>query len=124
MRGDGDLFKLPLPGARRRRTRRRPRTLEKRLEAIEKELRRLAEAAAEGPIDDELKPYWRMFERLRRYPTEKNASAAKRAYRFLAKRYHPDHGGNHHDFLRLKDAYDRALAVWRQVSVGRARRAQ
>ena len=30
----------------------------------------------------------------------------------LAKRYHADQGGIHHDFLRLKSAYDQAKAVW------------
>jgi aspartate-semialdehyde dehydrogenase len=58
--------------------------------------------------------YWQSFERLRRHPTEENARAAKRAFLFLAKRHHPDQGGGHHDFLRVKDAYDRALAVWRR----------
>jgi curved DNA-binding protein CbpA len=58
--------------------------------------------------------HWQSFERLRRHPTEENARAAKRAFLFLAKRYHPDQGGSHHDFLRVKDAYDRALAVWRR----------
>ena len=60
--------------------------------------------------------YWQSFERLRRQPTEENAKAAKRAYLFLAKRYHPDQGGTHHGFLRVKDAYDRALVVWRAVA--------
>jgi hypothetical protein len=60
--------------------------------------------------------YWQSFEQLRRHPTEENAKAAKRAYLFLTKRYHPDLGGNHHAFLRVKDAYDRALAVWRRVA--------
>jgi hypothetical protein len=60
--------------------------------------------------------YWQSFERLRRHPTEENAKAAKRAYLFLAKRYHPDQGGDHHAFLRVKDAYDGALAVWRRVA--------
>jgi hypothetical protein len=60
--------------------------------------------------------YWQSFERLRRYPTEENARAAKRAFLFLAKRYHPDQGGSHDGFLRVKDAYDRALAVWRHVA--------
>ncbi len=58
--------------------------------------------------------YWQSFERLRRHPTEENATAAKRAYLFLAKRHHPDQAGSHHVFLRVKDAYDRALAVWRR----------
>jgi chromosome segregation ATPase len=60
--------------------------------------------------------YWQSFEQLRRHPTEENAKAAKRAFLFLAKRHHPDQGGNHHAFLRVKDAYDRALAVWRRVA--------
>ena len=38
-----------------------------------------------------------------------------RAFLFLAKRHHPDQGGEHHDFLRVKHAYDRAFAVWRGV---------
>jgi hypothetical protein len=49
--------------------------------------------------------YWQSFEQLRRHPTEENAKVAKRAFLFLAKRYHPDQGGSHHDFLRLKDTY-------------------
>jgi hypothetical protein len=61
----------------------------------------------------QLANHWQAFELLRRQPSEDNAQAAKRAYLTLAKRHHPDQGGNHHDFLRLKDAYDRAKAVWR-----------
>jgi hypothetical protein len=57
--------------------------------------------------------YWQSFERLRRHPTEEHARAAKRAILFLAKRRHPDQGGTHHRFLRVKVADDRALAVWR-----------
>jgi hypothetical protein len=72
--------------------------------------RRKREQQAEEAI------YWQLFERLRRHPTEENAKAAKRAFLLLAKRHHPDQGGTHHDFLRLKDAYDRALAVWRRVA--------
>ena len=60
--------------------------------------------------------YWQSFERLRRHPTEENAKAAKRAFLFLAKRHNPDQGGSHTEFLRLKDAYDRALAVRRHVA--------
>lgn len=71
--------------------------------------RRKREQQAEEAI------YWQRFERLRRHPTQENAGAAKRAFRFLAKRYHPDQGGTHDEFLRVKDAYDRALAVWRRI---------
>jgi hypothetical protein len=60
--------------------------------------------------------YWQSLERLRRHPTDENAKVAKRAFLFLAKRHHPDQGGSHHDFVRVKDAYDRASAAWRRVS--------
>jgi hypothetical protein len=46
----------------------------------------------------------------------KYPKSAKRAFLFLAKRYHRDQGGSHHDFHRVKDAYDRALAVWRAAA--------
>ena len=61
----------------------------------------------------ELARHWQAFELLRRHPSQENAQAAKRAYLTLAKRHHPDQGGSHHDFLRLKDAYDRAKTAWR-----------
>jgi hypothetical protein len=57
--------------------------------------------------------YWQCFEVLRRHPTEENARAAKKAYLYLAKLHHPDMGGSHKQFLRVKDAYDRANAVRR-----------
>jgi len=60
--------------------------------------------------------YWQSFERLRRQPTQDNATAARRAFLFLAKRHHPDTGGTHHEFLRVKDAYDRAQAVWERLA--------
>jgi hypothetical protein len=53
---------------------------------------------------------------MRRQPSQENARAAKRAFLTLAKRHHPDQGGTHDEFLRLKDAYDRALAAWRRVA--------
>jgi len=58
--------------------------------------------------------YWQSFERLRRHPTEENAKTARRAFLCLAKRHHPDQGGSHAGFLRVKDAYDRALDAWRR----------
>jgi hypothetical protein len=54
--------------------------------------------------------HWQAFERLRRHPTHENAHAAKRAFLVLAKRYHPDTGGSHDEFLRVKSAYDLAKA--------------
>jgi hypothetical protein len=60
--------------------------------------------------------HWQAFERLRRDPTEENAKDAKRAFRFLALRLHPDQGGTHNDFIKLRAAYDRALAAWRPLA--------
>lgn len=57
--------------------------------------------------------HWQAFDRLRRFPNDENAQAAKRAFLLLAKRHHPDAGGSHQEFVRLKDTYDRAKAVWR-----------
>jgi chromosome segregation ATPase len=96
--------------------RRRIEATQARISIINEHIRLLARAEAERrkreqQAEDRL--YWRSFERLCRTPTEENARAAKRAFLFLAKRHHPDQGGAHHDFLRLKDAYDRALGVWR-----------
>jgi hypothetical protein len=74
-------------------------------EAVRKQRDRQAEEAM----------HWLAFDRLRRQPGDENAQAAKRAFLLLAKRYHPDAGGSHRDFLRLKDAYDRAKAAWRHA---------
>jgi hypothetical protein len=60
--------------------------------------------------------HWQSFVQLRRNPTEENAKAAKRAFLFLAKRHHPDQGGTHDGFLRLKEVYDRALEAWRDIA--------
>jgi ABC-type bacteriocin/lantibiotic exporter with double-glycine peptidase domain len=64
----------------------------------------------------ELARHWHAFELLRRHPSAENAQAAKRAFLTLAKHHHPDQGGSHQDFLRLKDTYDRARSVWRAGS--------
>jgi hypothetical protein len=66
----------------------------------------------------ELARHWQAFDLLRHHPSEENAQGAKRAFLTLAKHHHPDQGGSHHDFLRLKDAYDRARAVWRASGHG------
>jgi hypothetical protein len=90
-----------------------------RIRVIREHIQLLARAEAEGRKREqqaEEMHYWRSFAQLRRYPTEENARAAKRAYLFLAKRHHPDQGGTHDAFLRLKEAYDRAVAVWRRVA--------
>jgi hypothetical protein len=106
-------------GERRQVLRRRIEATATRIGVITTHLQRLAQAEVERRKREQLAEealYWQSFERLHRQPTEDNARAAKRAYLFLAKRHHPDQGGTHQDFLRLKDAYDRALAVWRRAA--------
>ena len=106
-------------GDRRQVIRRRIEATETRIGVITHHMQILARAEAERKKREQQAEeaiYWQCFERLRRHPTEENAKAAKRAFLFLAKRHHPDQGGSHHDFLRVKDAYDRALAVWRRVA--------
>lgn len=102
-------------GERRQVIRRRIEAAGHRLAVITAHLELLVRAEAERRKRErqaEEALYWQSFERLRRQPTEEHAAAARRAFLFLAKRHHPDVGGTHHDFLRLKDAYDRALAAW------------
>jgi hypothetical protein len=90
-----------------------------RIDVIAEHMDRLAKAEAERRMREQQAEealHWQSFDRLRRHPTEENAGAAKRAFRLLAMRHHPDQGGSHDGFLRVKDAYDRALAVWRRAS--------
>lgn len=75
---------------------------QQQLQALAEERRRQAEEAE----------HWQAIERLSRTPTAEHASAAKRAFRILALRLHPDQGGSHEAFVRLKAAYDRAMASW------------
>jgi hypothetical protein len=106
-------------GERRRVIRRRIEAARARGAVIREYLRRLDLAEAERRKRErqaEEAAHWQSFERLRRQPTEENAKAAKRAFLFLAKRHHPDQGGTHDGFLRLKDSYDRALAAWRRAA--------
>lgn len=106
-------------GERRQVIRRRIDATEARIGVITAHMQLLAHAEAERRKREQQAEealYWQSFERLRRHPTEENAKAAKRAFLFLAKRHHPDQGGTHHDFVRVKDAYDRALAVWRRAA--------
>jgi hypothetical protein len=77
-----------------------------RLQARESEIKR-------REAETELAKHWQAFEWLRRHPTPEHAQAAKRAFLTLAKHHHPDQGGSHDDFLRLKETYDRAKAAWR-----------
>jgi hypothetical protein len=41
----------------------------------------------------------------------------KRAFDVLTKRHQPDQGGTHEGFLRLNDAYYRAMAAFRHAAV-------
>ncbi len=105
-------------GQRRQVLRRRIEATKARIGVITRHMQLLAQAEVgrrrrEQQAEEAV--YWQSFEQLRRHPTKENAQAAKRAFLFLAKRHHPDLGGSHHDFLRLKDAYDRALAIWRRA---------
>jgi hypothetical protein len=106
-------------GERRQVIRRRIEATRARIGVIARHVQLLAQTEAERRRRDqqaEEAVYWQSFEQLRRLPTEENAKAAKRAFVFLAKRHHPDQGGTHEGFLRLKDAYDRAMAIWRRVA--------
>jgi hypothetical protein len=106
-------------GERRQVVRRRIEATEARIAVVKEHLNYLAIVEAERKKKDQMAEealYWQAFERLRRHPTEENARMAKRAFLFLAKHYHPDQGGSHHDFLRVKEAYDRALSVWRRFA--------
>jgi hypothetical protein len=78
--------------------------LQQQAEAERQRRERLAEQAE----------YWQAIERLKRQPTAEHARDAKRAFRFLAMRLHPDQGGTHEEFIRLKDAYERAEAAWKR----------
>jgi hypothetical protein len=106
-------------GERRRVIRRRIEATCMRIGVIIEHLKLLGRAESERTKREQQAEeviYWQSFEQLRRHPTQENASAAKRAFLFLAKRHHPDKGGTQHDFVRLKDTYDRALAVWRRAA--------
>ncbi len=106
-------------GERLRVIRRRIDATKARIGAIRGHVQRAALAEAERERrekDAEEAGHWQDIDRLRRHPTEENARVGKRAFLFLAKRLHPDQGGNHHEFLRLKEAYDRALSAWKRVA--------
>jgi DnaJ-class molecular chaperone len=47
--------------------------------------------------------------RLLHLQAEASPAEVRMQYRYLAKRYHPDAGGNHADFLVLQQAYERVM---------------
>jgi len=79
---------------------------QRRLQAEQEARRRKAEEAG----------HWAAIERLRHSPSAEHAHAAKRAFNVLALRLHPDHGGSHDAFIRLKLAYDGAVSAWRRMA--------
>jgi hypothetical protein len=82
-------------------------------ERRERQQRLRAEQDARRRRDEEAE-HWQAIERLHRLPSAEHARAAKRAFLTLAKQHHPDQGGSHAEFIRLKAAYDRAAAAWRR----------
>lgn len=80
---------------------------------LERESRQQAEDEARRRRAEQAE-HWQAIERLQRSPSADNAQAAKRAFRILALQLHPDQGGSHEAFIRLKQAYDRAAAGWRR----------
>jgi hypothetical protein len=110
-------------GERKPVIRRRLESAESRISVITEHLSRQAQRVAAAEAERKKREqaaeealHWQAIERLSRQPTEENATAAKRAFLHLAKRHHPDQGGSHHAFLRLKDAYDRAQSAWRRAA--------
>ena len=114
-------------GDRLRIVQRRRKMAEERIELLREHLKRADDAQARRQekqllIEAEQREHarraeeaihWQAIEQLRRIPTPENAEAAKRAFRVLALRYHPDQGGSHQAFLTLKQTYDAALPAGR-----------
>jgi hypothetical protein len=114
-------------GERRRVLRDRLKEIDERIGRLQRYIDEAARAAADRQKQKEAEEearrrraeeaeHWRTIERLSQVPTAENAQAAKRAFRILALRLHPDQGGSHEAFIGLKTAYERADAVWRRRS--------
>jgi hypothetical protein len=107
-------------------TRKRRQVLTRRLARIEGKLAVIADQQrrAAAVVEhlrrrqerEEAAGYWQAFESLRRRPTAEHAELARRAFLHLAKRCHPDQGGSHEAFIRLKKTYDAAMAEYRYAS--------
>ena len=54
-------------------------------------------------------PHLQVEYRLLHLQSEVSIAELRIQYRKLAKRYHPDAGGNHVDFLALQQAYERVM---------------
>lgn len=75
-------------------------------EAARRQRERQAEEAA----------YCQAFALLRREPCEEHYRVAKRAFRKLALLYHPDQGGDHAAFIRIRRAYDEAVSHYQPAA--------
>jgi hypothetical protein len=113
----------PARGDRRQVLRHRLRAAEARISVIREHVARQSQRVAKADVERKRREleieeaaYWQAIDRLHLHPTDENAKAAKRAFIWLAKRHHPDQGGSHQGFLRVTDAYDRALAAWRRAA--------
>jgi hypothetical protein len=115
----GDLGRVNGKGKRTPVLNRRIEAVQAKVALLKIHLSREAEADASRKEEErraEEFVHWQAFDRLRRQPCEENARAAKKAFFTLAKSHHPDQGGRHEDFLRVKDAYDRATAIWKRMA--------
>lgn len=100
----------------------RRQTAEAKIRLLRQYLERAAEKGSKKRIqawERQYAPQWEAIRRLRRYPSEENARAAKLAFRELALVYHPDRGGDHHAFIQLKNAYDAGMERLEPVRHGR-----
>ena len=80
--------------------------------AREEERKRRAEEERQRRLEEA--EHWRAIEQLHRTPSAEHVPAAKRAFRILALRLHPDQGGSHEAFIRLKAAFDRGMETVRR----------
>ena len=106
-------------GERRKVLKRRLAAAEDRIGVITEHVARQAHRAAAAEAarlkrEQELEEamHWQAFDRMAAIRRRKTPGKPRRAFRWLAKRHHPDQGGSHQSFLRVKDAYDRAVAHW------------
>jgi hypothetical protein len=60
-----------------------------------------------GATAPEVREWWKVFGF--RDPNEINITTLQESYRQLSKRLHPDAGGTHEEFIKLKTAYESGL---------------
>lgn len=91
-------------------------TVEARIGLLSGLIRRAAAAQEEKRKREEETVQWEAIERLYHQPNAENFKAAKRAYRLLAMRLHPDQGGSHEAFIKLQAVFERAEKQWRRLA--------